>query len=131
MTTWLGRLPLRRRLVLGFLVAMLVLLLAAGGFVYWRVEVALDGVLDRSLEQATVALAPLVTDDGHISDDSAVASAGVVYQVLDARGRVMAASGASTDEPLVSPARARASDSRVVRMDVGALLPAAEQPLRL
>jgi signal transduction histidine kinase len=127
----LAHLPLRRRLVLGFLVAMLVLLVAAGGFVYWRVEVALDGVLDRSLEQATVALAPLVTDNGQISDDSAVASAGVVYQVLDSTGSVMAASGAPTDEPLVSAARAHASDSRTERLDVGALLPAAEQPLRL
>ena len=131
MTAGLARLPLRRRLVLGFLVAMLVLLLAAGAFVYWRVEVALDGVLDRSLEQATVALSPLVTDDGRISDDSAVASAGVVYQVLDTQGRVIAASGASADEPLVSRSRARASDSQTVRLDVGALLPAAELPLRL
>ena len=131
MRTWLAYLPLRRRLVLGFLVAMLVLLVAAGGFVYWRVEVALDGVLDRSLEQATVALSPLVTADGHISDDSAVASAGVSYQVLDSEGQVIAASGAPTDEPLVSPGRARASQSRTVRLDVGGLLPAAEHPLRL
>ena len=117
--------------MLGFLVAMMVLLVAASGFVYWRVEVALDGVLDRSLQQATVALSPLVTDDGRISDDSAVASAGVAYQVLDADGRVIAASGAPPDEALVSPSRARSSDSRTVRLDVGDLLPSAEHPLRL
>ena len=131
MKPWLGRLPLRRRLVLGFLVAMMVLLVAASWFVYWRVEVALDGVLDRSLQQATVALSPLVTAAGPISDDSAVASAGVAYQVLDAQGRVIAASGAPPDRPLVSASRARSSDSRTVRLDVGDLLPSAEHPLRL
>ena len=41
-----GGLPLRVRLVAGFVVAMLVLLSAAGAFVYWRVEYALDRGLD-------------------------------------------------------------------------------------
>ena len=34
----LSRWPLRLRLVAGFAAAMLVLLTAAGAFVYWRVE---------------------------------------------------------------------------------------------
>ena len=49
---------LRVRLVAGFSVAMLVLLVAAGAFVYWRVEYALDRGLDTELEQATAVIAP-------------------------------------------------------------------------
>ena len=131
MTTWLGRLPLRRRLVLGFLVAMLVLLLAAGGFVYWRVLFALDRGLDRDLDQAISALGPLVTEDGRITDETAVAAAGVSYQVLDADGRVLSASGAPPDQSLVPLTTARKSDSGIVRRDVGGFLLENGQPLRV
>ena len=131
MTTWLGRLPLRRRLVLGFLVAMLVLLLAAGGFVYWRVLFALDRGLDRDLDQAISALGPLVTEDGRITDETAVAAAGVSYQVLDADGTVLSASGAPPDQSLVPLATARKSDSGIVRRDVGGFLLENGQPLRV
>ena len=120
-TAGLARLPLRRRLVLGFLVAMLVLLLAAGAFVYWRVEVALDGVLDAASSRRPSHSRRLATDDGRILDDSRSPWPGVVDQVLETQVRVIAASGASADQPLVSRSRARASDSRAVRLDVGAL----------
>ena len=93
--------PLRRRLVLGFSVAMAAVLLAAGAFVYWRVAYALDRSLDRDLDDASSALAPLVTQEGRVRDPTAVAAAGVVYQVLDADGRLMAG---SRGDPLVSPA---------------------------
>ncbi|MFL6150745.1 MAG: hypothetical protein ACJ72B_00030, partial [Ornithinibacter sp.] len=56
----MSRLPLRVRLVAGFVVAMLVLLTAAGAFVYWRVEYALDRGLDTELDQATAVITPLV-----------------------------------------------------------------------
>ena len=88
----MSRMPLRHRLVLGFAVAMGAVLVAAGAFVYWRVAYALDRSLDRDLDDATAALAPLVTRDGRVRDPTAVAAAGVAYQVLDADGRVMAGS---------------------------------------
>ncbi|RYP81518.1 HAMP domain-containing protein [Nocardioides guangzhouensis] len=120
--------PLRHRLVLGFSLAMSAVLLAAGGFVYWRVELALDRSLDRELGDATSALAPLVTPAGRVTDSSAVAAAGVAYQVLDEDGRVLTG---SVTEPLLDPADARASDDGPVRSDRGALLPASPDPLRL
>ncbi len=124
-----SRLPLRARLVLGFSLAMLVVLRAAGGFVYWRVQFALDRSLDRDLDQATEALAPLVTADGSVPDRSAVASAGATYQVLDGEGHVL--SGSVTGQPLVTPAVARSAATGPVRADRGALLPASPDPLRL
>ena len=48
----LRSLPLRTRLVAGFAAAMLVLLTAAGAFVYWRVQYALDRGLDTELTSA-------------------------------------------------------------------------------
>jgi signal transduction histidine kinase len=120
--------PLRARLVLGFSLAMVVVLLAVGGFVYWRVEFAMDRSLDRDLAQATEALAPLVTSDGTVTDHSAVASAGVVYQVLDAEGHVL--SGSATRQPLVAADIAHSADSGQVRADRGKLLPVSADPLR-
>jgi signal transduction histidine kinase len=130
-TSRLARLPLRRRLVLGFLVAMLVLLLAAGGFVYWRVLFALDRGLDRDLDQAISALGPLVTEDGRITDETAVAAAGVSYQVLDADGTVLSASGAPPDQSLLPMTTTRKSDHSIVRRDVGGFLLENGKPLRV
>jgi hypothetical protein len=56
----LSRLPLRLRLVMGFVVAMTILLCAAGTFVYWRVKTDLDIALDRDLTQELAATLPLV-----------------------------------------------------------------------
>jgi hypothetical protein len=41
--------PLRVRLVGGFAAAMIVVLTGAGGFVFWRVQFALDKSLDNEL----------------------------------------------------------------------------------
>ena len=124
----MSRMPLRHRLVLGFSVAMAAVLVAAGAFVYWRVAYALDRSLDRDLDDATAALAPLVTRDGRVRDPTAVAAAGVAYQVLDADGRVMAG---SVGDRLVTPAEARSADGEPVHADRGDLLPVSDDPLRL
>jgi two-component system OmpR family sensor kinase len=60
-----SRLPLHARLVAGFAVAMLVVLIGAGAFVFWRVQYALDHRLDQDLQaqssdlrQAAALLSP-------------------------------------------------------------------------
>ena len=67
--------PIRVRLVAGFSVAMLVVLVASAVFVYWRVEYALDRGLDGDLDRATTALEQAVGPDGSITDDDAVGAA--------------------------------------------------------
>ncbi len=72
-----SRLSLRVRLVAGFSVAMLVLLIGAGAFVYWRVEYALDRGLDSELKQATSVIVPLIGADGTVSSPEAADATGV------------------------------------------------------
>ncbi len=121
-----GRLPIRVRLVAGFSLAMLVLLTAAGSFVFWRVEFALDRSLEREVSRATTALAPLVRD-GKVTDDNAVASAGVTYQVLDRDGGLLSG---SSGRRVVSVEEARAAATDPVAVDVGSLLPPSDRPMR-
>lgn len=127
----LARLPLRVRLVAGFSIATLVVLLAAGGFVYWRVEYALDADLDAELAQATQALDPLVAPDGEVSNRSVAEATGVAWQVVDASGRVLDHGGpAGTDAMLTDHQLDRlASGSHT--FEVGDFLPASPSPYRL
>lgn len=132
-----SRLPLRVRLVSGFSTAMLVVLTAAGVIVYWRVHYALDRGLDTDLDQATSALARLLTPDGRIGDASAAAATGVVWQLLDSDGVVLEHSdalgvpGVSSDDVMVTPAQLATVGQGSLRTDVGTLLPAVPTPLRL
>src|SRR5690349_19928420 len=127
MKGWLGRLPLRVRLVAGFVVAMLVLLTAAGAFVYWRVEYALDRRLDSDLKNATTAIAPLVSATGDVDSPSADAT-GAGWQVLTAEGEVIDSGGPAPDHPLLSEHRLPTSGHRTY--DVGSLLPVSRAPYR-
>jgi two-component system, OmpR family, sensor kinase len=130
--TGLRRAPLLVRLISGFSAAMFVVLLAAGGFVYWRVLYALDRELDNELHQATSALAPLVGPDGRITDQSAVASAGVTYQVLDAGGVPLSGNTPAPGHPLITLSQAQETRQRaVVHVEIGELFPATRHSLRL
>ncbi|WP_028637023.1 ATP-binding protein [Nocardioides sp. URHA0032] len=118
--------PIRVRLVAGFSVAMLVVLIASAVFVYWRVEYALDRGLDGDLQRATAALAQSVGADGSVADDDAVTATGAVYQVLDSRGEVIAHSPSAGAEPIVEPDGVDHAET----VDVGRLLPISDRPLR-
>ena len=87
----MSRVPLRVRLVTGFVIAMTFLLCAAGGFVYWRVKVDLDTALDRDLSEQFAATLPLVEPDGRVHDrpDSANAVGTREHQTLSATGEVL------------------------------------------
>ncbi|QWF20609.1 HAMP domain-containing histidine kinase [Nocardioides sp. LMS-CY] len=127
-----SRLPLRVRLVAGFSVVMLVLLTAAGAFVYWRVEYALDRGLDTELASAASVIAPLVGADGTVAPRDAADATGVGWQVLAHDGTVLDWGGPASATPLVSESRLdQVGESGVRTFDVGSLLPAADTPYRV
>ncbi len=131
----LARLPLRVRLVAGFSATMLLVLTAAGAFVYWRVEVALDRQLDDDLARGTKILAPLVQPGGRVAADGDGLVGAELYQVLDREGRVLSSSASLARRSLVSRRTVdRALEAPVttdIVRDVGALLPTSEDPLRV
>jgi len=114
----LSRLPLRTRLVAGFLVAMLVLLTAAGAFVYSPPHLALDGGLDTDLANATATIRPLVSPDGHVNSPSADAT-GAGWQVLSQEGEVIGAGGTAPDRELLSERQLPRTGDRT--FDVGSV----------
>jgi two-component system OmpR family sensor kinase len=128
----LNRLPLRVRLVAGFSVAMFVLLTAAGVFVYWRVEYALDRGLDTELAQATSVIAPLVGAEGNVTSPEAAEATGLAWQVLDAHGAVLDAGGPAPEKPLLRASQLDALGGSAHRtFDVGSLLPVSDEPYRV
>lgn len=129
----LSRLPLRVRLVAGFVVAVTVVLAVAGSFVYWRVSYALDLRLNSDLRTEAAALAPLVTDAGTLRDDPGLdrTPGAQKYQVLDADGHVLSWGSELGPTPLLSGEQARAALRAEVVANVGALLPRSPHPLRL
>ncbi len=127
----LSRLPLRARLVAGFSATMLLVLTAAGGFVFWRVQYALDHRLNTELAKTAGVVAPLVTSMGEISNDDALRAAGDHYQVLDRTGRVLTADKTAGPTPLLTPDEVRSALRRPLRKDIGELLPASDRPLRV
>jgi len=80
--------PLRLRLVAGFAAAMLLVLAAAGGFVFWRVELALDRTLDAALTAQAAELRRALA--AHAGDPQAALAA----VAPDSLSRVTSATGA-------------------------------------
>jgi signal transduction histidine kinase len=115
----------------GFVVAMLVLLTAAGAFVYWRVEYALDRGLDTELDQAAAIITPLVDVSGRVSSPEAAAATGAGWQVLDRTGRIVDSGGPAPADPLVGAADLAQVGSGRLTDDIGTLLPAADKPYRV
>ncbi|HRI98506.1 MAG TPA: HAMP domain-containing sensor histidine kinase, partial [Nocardioides sp.] len=105
---------------------MLVLLPAAGAFVYWRVEYALDRGLDTELAQATAVISPLVGPDGTVTSPESADATGLGWQVLDADGQVLDSGGPAPDRRLVGSAGVETGTS-----DVGSMLPVSDAPYRV
>jgi two-component system, OmpR family, sensor kinase len=126
----LAKLSLHVRLVAGFAVAMLAVLVCAGAFVYWRVQVALDRELNTDLADTSSQLARQVTPSGEIADQSALLT-GERFQVLDARGLVLSRSATAPTTALLDPQTVEAALRGPVERDIGDLLPANDQPLRV
>jgi signal transduction histidine kinase len=105
---------------------MLVLLVAAGGFVYWRVEYALDRGLDTELEQGISVITPLVGRDGTVHATQAADATGLAWQVLGGDGTVLASGGPAPARAMIGAGRLRAGT-----YDLGSLLPVADAPYRV
>ncbi len=127
--TSVRRLSLRLRLVAGFAAAMVVVLSAAGVFVYWKVKTALDRELNSELIATSARLSGEVRQDGTLRNRSALLG-GEGYQVLDAQGKVLSAtSGAGV--ALLGESALRRALTEPVLSDVGELLPENSQSLRV
>jgi signal transduction histidine kinase len=126
-----ARLPLRVRLVAGFSAATLVVLIAAAGFVYWRVEYALDRGLDGELEQAGGTIAPLVTASGIVDDRDAAEATGVAWQVIGEGGVLLDHSGPTETDPMLSQHQLAQIGAAPRTLNVGDFLPGGRAPYRV
>lgn len=124
----LRSLPLRARLVAGFVAAMLVVLSAAGAFLYWRVEYGLDSQLDATLAQAEDVIRPLIGPDGTLRSAIRADATGVGWQVLGPDGAVVASGGLLAGRTPVPVTELRSGHRT---LDVGTILPISADPLRI
>ncbi|AGS71061.1 HAMP domain-containing sensor histidine kinase [Streptomyces collinus] len=123
-----GRLPVVTRLVLAVAITMSLVLTGTAGLVYWRVQTALDRQLHDDLAAYRHSLDRAV----RAGTAPPPGPSGSLYQVLDTRGRVLAASDAVRHRPLLSAAELdSAAHGHTVRRDVGSLLPITPDTLRL
>jgi two-component system, OmpR family, sensor kinase len=128
-----GRLPLRVRLVAGFAAAMLLVLTAAGAFVYLRVQYALDLRLDEDLAAQSAQLTNL-TRSGTLPQRSSLdipVTTGSYYQLLDNGNHVLAGNPDLAGGSLLTPPELDAALRGPLHKDRGALLPISARPLRL
>jgi signal transduction histidine kinase len=105
---------------------MLIVLTAAGAFVYLRVQYALDLRLNEDL---TAQATQLVTNVD--SGATPTVSPGTSYQLLDVNNRVVAASPGLTGTSLLRPDQTATALHRPLRADRGDLFPITSQTLRL
>jgi two-component system OmpR family sensor kinase len=108
----LTRLPLRVRLTLGFAGAAAVLLAAAGTFIFFDVKAGLDGSLDANLASRATYLSRLAQRGDEPGLHRALETDNEPAQLLDARGRVVAASPVARGETLLTRGRLVAARRR-------------------
>ena len=126
----LARLPLRVRLVAGFSATMFVVLTAAGAFVYWRVDFALDRQVNAELADVSGVITPLVTPSGQLAAGAPPVVGNQLFQVMSRDGRVLAYSPTLGAKPIVGAATVEQALEQPVRQDIGRLLPINNRPLR-
>lgn len=120
----LTRLPLRIRLVTGFAATMLVVLTAAGAFVYWRVHDALDRRLGEDLASQSVDLQNAVKANADPARALATLSGeGANAQLLAPDATELAAGTDQAGQPaLLTQAQLNAATSAPVHTEQGNLL---------
>jgi signal transduction histidine kinase len=132
--SWIGRrasrVPLRLRLVAGFVATMLVLLTGAAAFVYWRVQYSLDRNLDSDLQRSANALAPLVTDSGELPKGDTHLTTLDGVQVLGADGTVLSHHGELHATSALPPAAVQEAARAPILRDRGALFDPDAEVLR-
>lgn len=128
--TW-GRLPLRIRLVAGFATAILLVLTAAGAFVYLRVRYALDLRLNEDLMAQSAQIIPFATSRHGTASAVAAVPPGSYFQVLDAGNHVRARSPGAARTSLLRQPELTSALRRPLHEDRGTLIPVSARPLRL
>jgi signal transduction histidine kinase len=108
-----SRLPIRARLTAAFALAMVLVLAAAGLFVYLRLKGDLNEAVDSGLE----ARATAVSGSGDAAAGAAEDSEEGFAQVLTRSGGVVDAVGGSTSVALTEPEVARATAGGMVRVE--------------
>ncbi len=125
------RLPVRVRLVAAFIGVMLLVLTAAGAFVYWRVQIGLDKALNAELD----AEASSVQTAWRSRPDPALAVAGLppgaLGQVLDSTGRPLAATPAASGLALLRARDVDGARTTVVGVTEGNVLTSGNKRLRV
>jgi signal transduction histidine kinase len=120
-----GDRPIVTRLVLAVAATMTVVLLAAGAFVYWRVEYALTRQLNQDLNAYHAVVARDLSTGATPPGDTP----GQSYQIYDLRARVV---GGDARHRLVGAGTVTdAAAGQTVRRDVGSLLPSSDRPYRV
>lgn len=114
------RLPLRVRLVSGFVLAMLVLLSAAGALVFWRVE----GALDRTLSGELAAQVATVQDSlrehsGEANGAVADLPAEILAQLVTIDGTVLTSTPTARGRLLLAPSAAATAVRTATTLDPG------------
>lgn len=127
-SVWLrlvGDRPIVTRLVLAVAGTMAVVLLIAGGFVFWRVEYALNRQLDQDLRAYQEVVEGAVAGGATPPSDTP----GQTYQIYDRRGHVIG--GSATTRLVDSATITQAAAGNETREDVGHIYPLVHHPYRV
>ena len=124
------RLPLRVRLVAGFATAMLVLLTAAGAFVFWRVRYALDLRLDEDLRAHSSELVRAVEGAADPTALAFLPGLAGEDQILDRQGRLLARSDSGATS-LLTTAQVSEAAAHSVQLSRGSILKGDTPHLRI
>ena len=128
----LHRLPLRARLVAGFVAAMVAVLLGAGAFVWWRVQVALDHRLDQDLSSQTSDLRDAATRQPPSGAIISLRGEARDAQLVAADGHVLASGpGIVGGASLLTPEQARRASRAALRTGRGNLFSKRGRHLRI
>ena len=92
---------------------------------------ALDGQLNGDLTTDARLVRHYVRPDGRVRPGVTSVEGGDLYQVLDARGRLLTASPAMPQHALLSPERTAEALRRPFFRNIGDLLPTTKDPLRV
>lgn len=120
-----GDRPIVTRLVLAVTGTMTVVLLATGGFVFWRVEFALNRQLDQDLKAYQEVVERSVARGSLLPSDTP----GQTYQIYASTGRVIGGNATVrlVDEATLADARGGGRP----RVDVGNIFPPVVHPYRV
>ncbi|MEO6472269.1 MAG: hypothetical protein ABIR57_10060, partial [Aeromicrobium sp.] len=122
-----SRLTIKRRLVRNVAIAMLLVLVATSGFVYWRVDYGLGRQLNRDLRAYT----DLVTQAVESQSDVPTQTPGQWYQVLDQNGDLIGGPTKPFRRLLTPNLERRALTEGVIHADRGSIARPGTSTLRI